>query len=224
MAYKPLEKRVEAGFAKDGDREFGDQYLELILQTWRELQGALRRTVTGLVLLVVAFFILADADAVEFTLGPVKLTGVGGALVLAPAVASYLVYEHVILITATWRYAALRSAIIQQLHPNLYAEDLESPLMPGFASAWGNEPWRRIREGEPGRLGNALENLGPIIGLSLMLGGVGFLGYAYWHLFDEPDVGELAVACSLVFATFNVIRAGLTLFDELEATGATLID
>lgn len=210
---KPLSQRVADGFAAPETRAFGEKYLELVLAGWTEIETALRRTIILIVVLVVAFLLLADAKTTEFDLGPLTLSDVTGVLTLVPAIVSFLYFEFVVLLTAGVRYRRVRDALVENLHPDLYENDLEKMLFPPVTSVLGFNRWR-LPTTPGGAIAKTVEILAVGTGLLLFFGALGFLVYAYQDLLANEEADTAAVTVSAVFASFNVVRAFLMLSDD----------
>jgi hypothetical protein len=214
VAIKPLGDRVAEAFEDEDVRAFGDKYLDHLLTSAQAIADALRRTSTFVVVLILVFFLLANARTAEFTFGPLKLTNVAAVLTLIPAVVSFLSYEFIVLLHAGNRYEKLKDATIAVLFPGLYQNDLEDSLSPVTTQAWGAHRGLGLRSVEKGWMASVLDESIWIVGAAIIFGTLGFLVYAYVHLFQEPKAHDVVVAVSLVFAACNVGRAVLIWFDE----------
>jgi hypothetical protein len=216
MAIKTVHQRVKDGF--DESHEFGDAYLGHVLTSWSQIQNSLRRTATVVVLLMAAFFLIGSSEPdTQLTLGPLKFDSTGPVLALIPTLISFVGFDLFALQAASIRYQHLRSALIETLYPRLAQNDLEHALSPPTIALWGTSPWRQMRSAERDWVTRALFNTEAILSLGLAFGALVFLGYAYWWLFAKVAISDALVAASLLFATFNVVRAVLLMRDEYTA-------
>jgi hypothetical protein len=216
MAIRSLRDRVEEAFDDERAREFGTTYIERILDTWQSVDRSLRRTVVLLAVAATAFQLLISANVTSVSFGPFKLADVSFATALIPALASYLLYEFVVLFTTSYRFAQLHGELVRKLHPTLYNNDLEFPLYPSVLSFWGDDAWRYVRENEEGWAGKVLYRATTAIGVGLLIAVGGFLVYAYWQLFDDSRASRLLIWGGLIFTLINVLRAVLTVADQAD--------
>lgn len=152
MAFKALHERVDDAFASEGAQAFGERYLDILLQTWRDVTVSLRRTGSLLAVLIVGFLLLIGAKESAITLGPFKLTDLTAVLVLAPAAVAHLLYEFAALLVAFSTYHDLRLLVVRKLHPSIEDNDLEAAIAPGSVALWGQDSWRILRTRSPGPL------------------------------------------------------------------------
>jgi hypothetical protein len=221
MAAKTYHQRVSDAFADKTDErlvEFGDRYLDHILDASKALAESLRRTVIAIATLVTVFFLLAGAKSAQFTLGPLKLTNVSSVLTLIPALVAFLSYEFCAVLTAGFRFEALKTALIRKLHPQLFADDLHHMLGPISLQAWGTPQWRLLRATEPNWATKVLRPLDVTVVFSIFGATLGFIVYSFWYLFHDPHVSIIAVVASAVFSVLSLARATALLYDETDAS------
>ena len=214
--------RVEAAFAEN-THEFGDRYLELLHASWTAIEAALKRTTFLIVSLLAAFLLLQEADSGDFSLGPVAVTDASSVLILVPAVVSVLYYEFVVLLFARDRYWRLQYELIRKLYPSVHDAGLGHALAPPTASVWGANPWQQLRTTGWDRATHLLDNSGFLVAGVLVLAAIFFPIYAYVWLFADSDANDILVAASLIFGMFNLVRTGLTFWDESRATNEPAI-
>jgi hypothetical protein len=211
---KALSARIQDAFGEPAAREFGDKYLARVVQSSDVIAQSLRRTVILVAGLVVAFLLLAGAETAEFDLGPLKVTSVPSVLTLIPAVVGMLYYDVFLLLSLSHRCRVLRDSLIKTLHPTVFDEDLEVFLGTPTTNPLGGHRWLDIRvtpEGWPARVQVPLRYAFDLV---LLFGGLAFLVYAYWHLFDDGDTSTWAVVGSLVVSAVSVVRAVAIMVEE----------
>src|SRR3954452_12658902 len=125
MQFKTISERVESAFRDPDAKAFGDRYLDIVLQTWRDVSVALRRTGAALALLIAAFLLLFGAKQGTVSVGPFKVNDLSAVLVLMPALVAHLLYEFVALVVAFNMYDQLRLYVVRHLHPAVERNDLE---------------------------------------------------------------------------------------------------
>jgi hypothetical protein len=210
-----LTKSVGAAFADDATGEFGKEYLSQILQSWRDLAATERRTAMNIILLAAAFFLLGSPKSgTELTVGPLKVSSSAAILALIPAVVAFLTFELFALFFGSLRYEALRTEVVRKLFPKLVGLELELALAPPTVSLWGTRPLEGIRPGKNGLTATLLDGTRYAMFVVLALRPIGFLIYAYWRLFDQLHLSDVAVWVSVVVSTLSVVRVALLLVDE----------
>jgi hypothetical protein len=216
MAYEHISERVGAGFSTEASRQFGDMYLDILVANMRDLLTAFRRTVLLVVVTIVAFLLLRDAETVPFTLGPFTLTDVSPVTALLPGVAAHLLYEATTYFYAIHRYVSLHRALVGALHPTLTEHDLELGIIPAMVSFLGGVPWREMRAAPPGRAAELHNLLEALLVFVLFLGGLVFLIYAVVKVMGSP-APTVARWASATFTGFTVWRIALLVLDEWPA-------
>jgi hypothetical protein len=208
MPIMSLSARIEQAFKQDAVRtEFGQKYLELLLQSWAAIASAMRRTVTLIVALILSFLLLYGGKKAELSLGPLKVKDISSALTFVPAIISQLYYDFVTLLFANNRYEDLKDALVERLYPDVYASELHESLAPPTTSVWGHNPWQRLRATPPGRSSSLMNWLGNAIGIAILVGALAFLVFAYWRLLLHSPGSKVPVVISLAFVVFG--RPGL---------------
>jgi hypothetical protein len=212
MQFKPISERVESAFRDPDGKAFGDRYLDIVLQTWRDVSVALRRTGTALALLIAAFLLLFGAKRSSVSIGPFKVDDLSAVLVLMPALVAHLLYEFVALVIAYATYDQLRLHVVRHLHPAIEHNDLESAIAPGSLSFWGQDPWRLLRRRPPAL--KPIENgITAAILIAIVLGCAAFVVDAYVRLPARPHVNGVELALSGLFAAFSLARLVLLVVD-----------
>jgi hypothetical protein len=211
MAGKSVHKSAEEAFDAETKAAFGDTYLQLIYSNWSDSVRTLRRTVLMLVLVVVGFLVLNNAESGAVELGPLRVDNLSAVLTLIPAVASYLLFEVVDLVIADHYYKEAASAPMKMIHPSIYAHDLELFLEPATGFAMGAGPTTSLKPNSSGTLPELREFCEMIVIAALIFGVLGFVGFAFLDLYGNDHTSTLAVSASLLFSFFNLVRAGLAL-------------
>jgi hypothetical protein len=213
MQEKTLRERADDAFAGDDAREFADTYIGLVIASWREVQGSLRRTSMLLALIIVAFLVLHRAERIELSLLGIKVTDLSAILALLPAVASYFLYELVVLTDARARHRDVVAAVTGVRYPDLLQSNLHVLMEPGIGLVWGTTWQWHLREKPAGWRFKALERMALGLALLMVVAPVLFFAFAYLELFRDERVGTLPIVASLAFTIFNVVRAGLYVSD-----------
>jgi hypothetical protein len=218
MQFKTISERVENAFCDSDAKAFGDRYLDIVLQTWRDVAVALRRTGIVLALLIAAFLLLFGAQESTISVGPFQIDDLSAVLVLMPALVAHLLYEFVALVIAFNVYDQLRLHVVRHLHPTVESNDLESAIAPGSPSFWGQDSWRLLRTKPPGLL-KPIENgiTAAILG-AIVIGCAGFVVDAYVRLPSRPHVNDVELVLSALFALFALLRMALLVVDRWRTT------
>jgi hypothetical protein len=204
-----VREAIEKAFDEKVSDEFGLKYLELIYANWSDAVRTLRRTVLLALFLAVGFILLNHAKGAEVMLGPLKVADLGAILVLIPAVTSYLLFEAIDLTIADGLYKEAASALVKKLYGPVYDNNLELLLEPTTGFAWGAGSTTSLAPNRPGRIGTALEWIEALVVGGIVLSVIGFLIYAYANLYGSGHANVIAISASLLFAIFNLVRAGL---------------
>jgi len=214
-----LHDRINAAF-KEGDDDrlanFGDRYLDHVIEAEKAIADGLRRTVVQIALLVTVFVLLAGAQKAQFEFGPLKLTNVAEVLILVPPIISVLYFDFGSLLAASYEYEGVRALVVGRLYPKLRRENLSAILGPLSLQVWGFENWQDIRGLSGYRLSGLLKQVNRIVGVSALLGVAGFFVYAYLHLFHDSKANTVAVLLSLAFSLLNMLRVFLLLAIEAQ--------
>jgi hypothetical protein len=210
----PLKDRVAVAFPEAADDAFSDAFLHMVIERWRDLQVAQRRATTLMVVLVAGFLLLASSkhDA-GFDLGPLKLASVAPVLVWAPALISFAGLEVVTLQLGYWRYEAVVKALMERLHPNVSAAELDLAVAPSTVPLWGLPPWERLRTAAPDRLSWIRRRVSALIAALMLAAWMILVTGAYsWLEGRHPD--PTAYWVSLAVTALNVARGGMLVVDE----------
>lgn len=219
MRPMPLKSRVAVAFPEAADDAFGDAFLHLVIERWRDLQVALRRATTLMVVLIAGFLLLASSkhDA-GFDLGPLKLTSIAPVLVWAPALISFVGLEVMTLQHGYWRYEAIVKELMARLHPNVAAAELDLAVAPSTVPLWGLPPWERLRTVEADRLSRIRRWVSALVAALMLAAWIVLVTGAYsWLEGRHPD--PTAYWISLAVTALNVARGALLSVDEGRAGG-----
>ncbi len=213
MTVKTLSARVEDAFSDEDAVEFGDKYLELVLDAWKGIAATLRRTTILLLVSAVAFQLLISADVKEFSFGPLKLKDIAFAPALIPVVASFLLVDFVLLVNASRQHLNARTYVMRKLYPAIERNDLDYLISPPTVLLWGFGYSQALRSNEPGGSWRTFHWLTMAIGGLMLFSGPLFLGYAYWELFRYDDASRTLVWAGLIICVVNVVRASTLFWD-----------
>ena len=208
MKHIALADRVAAAFDKETADAYGDQYLDAVVQNWREIARAMRRSLLVIVALMAGFFLLQNAKNTEITLGPLKLTNVSAVLTVIPALVAVLGYE---VLAGFFAYVLCRdtiTALMKVLHPSIHENDLQLLLVPPTTSLIGGvgSSWEDLRNTAPGMEEKVLVVTSTGIFVAIVIGGFAFFGYSYIHLYADRHANMVAVSVSCLAAAVYVVR------------------
>lgn len=208
MRHIPLRERFDNAFAQ-GDDEYARQYLSLLIENWREVARALRRTTMLIAALMVGFVLLEGSKNAQVTLGPLKQANIWAVLTLVPALIAILNYECVSLFAAFAMYRETTSELVRVIRPSVRDNDLEMMLAPPTLSLFGalRGNWEDVHQSAPSLARAVLTTTSLAILTVLILGSIGFLGYAYLQLYTSQRISPIAVSVSFVVAVLYSIRA-----------------
>ena len=207
MTPKPIQDRIVETFGGSAaDRAFAERYLEILLENWRSTQERGRRLVGLTALLIAAFFLLAGAKVSEVEVAFIRVTNVATVVTFIPLVVSFIYFE--LLVIAIWdtHYEALRTALVRELYPTFFANDLQVTLGVPAAFTGSGAEIHVFRFKRPGREGvlSVLDNTYQAV---FILAPVGFLVYAFIHLLEVSKADRAVVIGGAVVAAINVVRA-----------------
>lgn len=210
--------RVDAAFRSGGAAPFAETYLSLVLERWRDVQASARRAGTLMVVLAAAFLVVASSNGdAGFDLGPLKLEHSAIVLVWLPAAISFIGLEMLTLQMGFWRYQRLVEALLAKLHPDVVETELWRALGPSTIPLWGLPAWERMRDGEADWLTSLRVLLSALLGTFLLVAWLVLVGAAYAWLDRHTSVDGRAFGAAIALTTFNVLRAGLLVWDERRA-------
>lgn len=209
-----VQGKVEDAFQGTTRDEFGQKYLELLYGNWSEMARTLRRTVLLSVLMVISFLLLDHAKSAELAVGPLKTDNVAAVLTVLPAATSFFLFEAIDLTLAGSYYRDVANAVIKNLYPSVYKNHLQLLLMPGTTFAWGAGFEANLAPRGSGKIAIARIAMGLVVILAVVVSMLVFLAYAYIRLYGNDHTNFLAVSASLIFAVFNVTRAGLHVVED----------
>jgi hypothetical protein len=209
MRFVPLRDRVADAFDSETSGKFGELYVTALLDNWREIARAFRRSLLLAVALIVGFYLLRGAKNAELTLGPLKLTNVTSVLTIIPALLAVVAYECVSLLAAFAAYRDAMGEVVRKLHPKVYENDLELLLVPPTLTLLGGigSSWEDLRKKPPGISEKVLSITSTVVFAAIIGGSAGFLVYAYSYLYRHSHVNTIAVSVSLCVAVIYAIRA-----------------
>jgi hypothetical protein len=209
VAIKPLDDRLRDGFDPHTLDKFGLRYLEAIIESWRESEQTMRRTLAFAGLLVVIFFLLTHAKTAEVTLGPLKLTNVAAILILIPTLVAFLGHEWMELLCAAERYESVSEGLTRLLAPSLHENDLDVLLAPPVVHPYGrlaDRSWMEIRSSAKPASRKTLEFITYLVVVVVLLGSIAFLVYSYIYLYGDPHANAVPVSIGLAVTAVYAVR------------------
>jgi hypothetical protein len=204
----PLRERIDSAFDQ-GDDEYSRQYLSILIENWREVARAFRRTTMLIAALIIGFVLLEGSKTAQVTIGPLKLENIWTVLTVVPVLIAILNYECVSLFAAFAMYRETTSELVRVIRPSVHDNDLERMLAPPTLSLIGavGGTWEDVHQSAPSFARTILTKTSVTMLLVLIVGSIGFLGYTYFQLYTSRHVSPIAVSVSLVLAVLYSIRA-----------------
>jgi hypothetical protein len=193
-----FQDRVKKAFSDERTREYGDDYLEHIRDTWRQVDVRLTRS-RIIFLVLIAVFLLFGQAVEAVSLGPLKISDVSVVYKLLPAAIAFYCFNLWSLTANTNDLVILHHEVMRSIRKPLVDNQLEGYLFPH----WGIIYYKPILEtgGAGSRLATGCLRGWLIMSVYLLLPLV-FEVYAFFRLFSQYGIADLLVWISLVISIY----------------------
>jgi hypothetical protein len=212
MAVHPIASRVDLGFRDDKALKYAPDYLAVLRENMRNAETAFRRTTILLVLLAASFELLSRGAISEVSGAGLKLSDLSILHKILPALVAYVFFELCSLINQRTAHGILHDAVMKQVYPSLYRQELVRPLRPVTASVF-NDPELYFLP-YPGRAYKAISYFQIGMVIVCFVGFLAFQLYAFNQLRIAFGFKDLLVCISFAIAFVFSVTALLITFSR----------
>jgi hypothetical protein len=204
---KSMRQRVEAAFDSGKNSDLRDSYLDHLLENLRDVETALRKTLSIALAAMAAFELLARAAINKASIGPFEISDLSIIRIALPVLVAFLFLQLAALDGARGLLEDAYSSIMEIAHKELVETNLVMLVLPTAPVIQGPLLFGTDTPGyEKKRLIQALDNL--FTGFSLVVF-LGFEAYAYRIEFTRFGTSTLAMI-ALVVSAFLVTASLIT--------------
>lgn len=203
---------VDAIRAATSDPDLPSEAAELyagVLETYREMADASRRTIVGLLVVAGVSELLNRAAISGFQVGPLSVTDVSSIRKILPAVAAYLAYEITACSVQAMHSRRVLNAINETFRPGLHASRYDRLTYPRQSSFFGPLSWYESSTS----LNKVISLLAAVIRIGSMVVPVLLLIRWLVILFDAFGFTDLLIVASGVVSIGFIILSVLVVIE-----------
>lgn len=204
---RDLGGRIRYVFAEGAaSHDYAETYLETVHTNLHESEALARRLILALVILVVVFELLNRAVVEEVSLGPIKLNDFTVVHKLIPLAFAVVYYYWAGTMSNRILLHRVQVNLLQVLHPQIVASDLEYFLLPPQPGVVEAVYVRALRNRH--RRTQQIFNIGrflPILAILLLCSSTLWMAYAFYVCFMTFGFTDIVVWLECVFSIYLVV-------------------
>jgi hypothetical protein len=201
-----IERQIKEALESDEKHEFGKEYLNLVLDKYKEVTHDVRRRMAFILLLAGAFELFSRSAIGKLALGPFEVNRLSIVQAVIPLLIAYLFYEVCYLGAWSAELDDVYAAVISVVHPGFYRTKVYEYILPTQPGVLGPNLY--------GERGKFFDQISFGVGLLTFLGPLLFEIYAYVIQFKHYGLRSIPLWISLILAVVLVLLGFRTLFSE----------
>jgi hypothetical protein len=147
-----IQRIIEEALESDDKHEFGKEYLNLVLEKYKEVTHDVRRRMVFILLLAGAFELFSRSAIAKLALGPFEVSRLSIVQAAIPLLIAYLFYEVCYLGAWSAELDDVYAAVVSVVHPGFYRTEAYQFILPTQPGVLGpNLFCMEIEEGSSSR-------------------------------------------------------------------------